>query len=718
MRSRLLLAALALMCPALLAQPVPATMISPAPSSTLRGSNVIFTWDAGSGWPSIVEYYVWIGTALGTPDLFVYTGGLSQSVAFDRLPIDGRTIYVRLYSVTSDGSRLYRDYTYQAALSTAIIPAEITGPAPGSTLGSSATFHWDSGFNISQYHIYVGTAGPGSADLCSENTGSYYHYYTCGIPRDGRMIYVRLWSRVAGSAEWLYRDYTYNASFVVVLATLTSPAPGSIFAGGAVIFNWDAGSAVFQYHLYVGTRFGIADICSQNTDTVRSYTCNGIPLDGRTIFVRLWSRTLPDNWSYRDYTYTAASTGAVLASMISPVPGSTLAGSAVTFEWDAGVSVSGYHLYVGAQPGMAQICSQYTGTNCSYTCNGIPTDGLPIYVRLWSWVGGTTWLYRDYIYTAAGTINVTLAAITSPAPGSTFTGSSVTFKWDSGTNISEYHLYVGTAGAGSADVCSQNTGSGRSLTCGGIPTDGRTIYVRLWSRTARTVDWAYRDYSYTAVFVTTLAVITSPAPGSIFPGSSATFNWDTGSAVTMYHLYVGSRFATADICSQNTGMERSFTCNGIPMDGRVIFVRLWSRTLPDETWSYRDYTYIASAKGAVLAAMTSPRPYSRLAGSSVTFEWDVGIGVFGYHIYVGTEPGGAQICSQYTAMQRTYTCNGLPTNGLWVYVRLWSWVGGTTWLYTDYTYIAAFTTPINIGRMQPGAGGRAFTAAPSLVARN
>ena len=41
------------------------------------------------------------------------------------------------------------------------------------------------------------------------------------------------------------------------------------------------------------------------------------------------------------------------------------------------------------------------------------------------------------------------AAMSTPTPGSTLTGASVTFAWTKGTNVTENWLYIGTTGAGS-----------------------------------------------------------------------------------------------------------------------------------------------------------------------------------------------------------------------------------------------------------------------------
>jgi uncharacterized protein YkwD len=84
------------------------------------------------------------------------------------------------------------------------------------------------------------------------------------------------------------------------------------------------------------------------------------------------------------------------------------------------------------------------------------------------------------------------ATMTSPSNGSTIWNGSARFRWTSVVGGLEYVLYVGSARGGS-DYANRSAGTATSLTVG-VPSDGRTVYVRLWTRSSG--GWAYRDYSY------------------------------------------------------------------------------------------------------------------------------------------------------------------------------------------------------------------------------
>src|SRR5207245_8128274 len=70
------------------------------------------------------------------------------------------------------------------------------------------------------------------------------------------------------------------------------------------------------------------------------------------------------------------------------------------------------------------------------------------------------------------------AVMLSPTPGSTFTSSSVNFQWSAGS-ATAYGLLVGSS-PGAYDIYILQQTSARSTTANNVPTDGRTIYVRLY----------------------------------------------------------------------------------------------------------------------------------------------------------------------------------------------------------------------------------------------
>jgi hypothetical protein len=79
---------------------------------------------------------------------------------------------------------------------------------------------------------------------------------------------------------------------------------------------------------------------------------------------------------------------------------------------------------------------------------------------------------------------LTPTTMTSPAPGSTLTSTTVTFTWNAGpAGTTGYGLNVGTTGVGSANLVNIGPLSGTGVTVY-FPISSPLIYVRLWTEAA------------------------------------------------------------------------------------------------------------------------------------------------------------------------------------------------------------------------------------------
>jgi hypothetical protein len=179
-----------------------ATLLSPAPDSTLTGSSVTFTWSASTG---ITEYYLFLGSnGVGSDNLYNSGYTTHNSVSVTGLPLNGEMVYARLYW-TIGGAWHYLDYTYTAAS-----VATLTSPTPNSTLtGSSETFTWSGGDGITLYYLFLGSTGAGSNNLYNSGYTTHNSVNVTGLPVNGETVYARLYWKVDGA--WHYADSTYTA---------------------------------------------------------------------------------------------------------------------------------------------------------------------------------------------------------------------------------------------------------------------------------------------------------------------------------------------------------------------------------------------------------------------------------------------------------------------------------------------------------------------------
>ncbi len=399
--------------------------------------------------------------------------------------------------------------------------------------------------------------------------------------------------------------------------------------------------------------------------------------------------------SYTDINYTTGSSpnntqtvyvgnGNTNIGIYSPVNSTTLTGSSATFRWFP-VAGAQYWLDIGPTQGSNNYYqSGNLGTVLLKAVSGLPTDGSQVWARLWYLVNGT-WQFADNTYTAYNP-NSTKGVITSPTPGSTLSGTSVTFTWSAGAGATGYWIDAGSTPGGNQYFQSGNIGNVLTKTVTNLPSDGSTVYVTLYTLVGG--NWLNNQYTYIAYNVSgSQGVITTPTPGSTFTGSTETFNWTAGAGSSAYWLDIGSAPGGNQYYqSGNLGNVLTVTVNGLPTDGSTVFVTLYSYV--GGQWLANAYTYTAFNQAGALGIMQTPTPGSTLSGNVAAFTWSAGSGASAYWMDIGSTLGGNDIYqSGNLGNVLTTTVSTLPADGSQIYVTLYSYVGGQ-WVYNQYTYVS------------------------------
>jgi hypothetical protein len=409
---------------------------------------------------------------------------------------------------------------------------------------------------------------------CSEGQGHCTHYYECQaglicVPEGARNQYG---SAVAACQK----------------AAITVPEEGARLESAKQTFRWSGGAD--EYWLYIGSKPGTHDLLdSGSLALATSYKAEGLPLDGRTLYVQLWFRRDGD-WHSTETTYLAHQRqGAVDVAMTSPATSATITKSEVTFSWLG--EADAYWLYVGTSKGAKDIwdSGNLNGAK-SNTVSGIPLDGTPLWVTLFYRVDGS-WKSNDYQYTTGPCTDCGVAVeLVSPTPQSELSGAKQTFRWQ-GT-AEKYWLYVGLK-KGGKDLFDSGSIPAETLSyeVAGLPVDGSTLHVQLWYRVNQ--DWKSKEYTFQACANCgpKEPTITSPASSSTLQGSSQTFSWQ--GVAEEYWIYIGSRPGKSDYYdSGSLRLATSHQASGLPTDGSTVYVRLWFRR--NSKWLSIDSSFTAA----------------------------------------------------------------------------------------------------------------------------
>jgi hypothetical protein len=491
-------------------------------------------------------------------------------------------------------------------------------------------------------------------------------------------------------------------------ATLYYPSPNSRLSESNPYFYWQSSNDATNYRLDVGTTVGGTEIYSATT-IGSGHQVIGLPTDGSTIRVRLWTFAGGEWQTPRDYSYLACSgCPATIAALTAPAAASTFTSSSVTFTWNAITGATNYWLDVGRTRGQGDIHGAAT-TSTTVTVAGIPTTGVPIYARIWTQIGGVWRAAPDVTYTSCSACSDPRATLTAPAQGTVLTSRTATFQWTAGTGATQYWLDVGTS-AGSGNLFGRVV-TGLSAQVTNLPNTGVPLYVGLWTY----INGAWRSpLTYTMTSCNgcasqNVATLSAPAPGSVLTTRAVTFSWAAVTGASSYWLDVGTKVGDGSIAARS-GTSTSHTIT-LPNDGRTLYIRLWTQM--SGVWQTpNDYTVTAcnGCADSPTAALISPAAGTVFNSQTAVFDWSPGTNVTQYWLDVGTSPGVGNIHAAGTTARGAQVVN-LPSNGATLYVGLWSYINGAWQGPANYTFQACHGCPIETrGLLTSPAPGTVLTS--------
>jgi N-acetylneuraminic acid mutarotase len=290
----------------------------------------------------------------------------------------------------------------------------------------------------------------------------------------------------------------------------------------------------------------------------------------------------------------------------------------------------------------------------------------------WSGGGNSLWLFGGSGYDANDTFG------------------SLGDLWEFSPSIDEWTWMGGSSTPGNSGQKGVY-GTPKEPSAGNFP--GSRYYVSNWTDSSGDF-WLFGgiglDSNNTGGYLNDLwkfqpaSFMTSPTPGSLLTGTTATFAWSAGAAGSQYDLHLSAVAPGGyDLYSSGHVTRLSATVNGLPTNGGKIYARLYS--FMSGATLYTDYTYTATSS---LARLISPVPNSTLASNSVKFTWSAGTAGAQYDLHLSAvAPGGYDIYTSGHIAGLSTTVSRLPTSGGMIYARLYTILNGVL-LYNDYTYTA------------------------------
>ena len=337
------------------------------------------------------------------------TNALNVAVQTTTVPFQGA---VHQFQMPAGSIHVYE--FHDTSLSTSAVPsATVSRPLdqPAITSETSVRFHVHfsqpvTGFEVADIlSTGTATATGGMIEQIHPLDGTAFEVTVQGMTASGS-VNISVPAGSVASSNGVANSDSVNLNSGVEYVHLqgpgmVSPAPGSVLTGTTVHFAWTPNDQpVEHWFVDIGSQPGWGNFLQGNyPGSQTNATIGGLPVDGSAVHVRL-TYLVSGQWFEVDFQYQGHTTPA--PGLTAPANDIHLTGAEVMFQWsDNGHGVGHWLLDIGTTPEGSDLHEgNYTGATTSVQVTGLPTDGSPVYVRLWYLLDGV-WYSLDYQFTAA-----------------------------------------------------------------------------------------------------------------------------------------------------------------------------------------------------------------------------------------------------------------------------------------------------------------------------
>jgi concanavalin A-like lectin/glucanase superfamily protein/glycosyl hydrolase family 123 len=646
------------------------TLSAPADASTQGGSSINFSWNSSTG---ADNYYLQVDTDTGYASPFFDSAcGNVTDTTITGLPNDGTVYYWRVkaghtilgwsaysssWSVTNEGygeafSSAFTEDTYTLGLwhfddgsgTTAVLDSSSNLNSGTLASGFDSSTSWVSsmtGFGtclsatttslvlVDQYAghdslkvntstdvtfefwMYPTTSDGNERIICKKNSGDEYsleyingyigvEYYSGGwqqttdtttIATDTWTHVAILWDRTSSPTQDTFKFYINGDTSSVQTTSYTG---GSSAATDFGMFNLPLGVNSSKQFLGKIDEMRISNI-------LRDY-----PSDGEGS-----ASSGPDTPS--------------APTLSAPTDSSYSSGSSVHFYWNSSTDATDYHLVVDNDAGFGSplfdsACGDVTDT----TVTGFPDDGTVYYWKVkagntsgWSAYSGA-WSFTNSADTPSA------PTLSTPTDESCVAGTSVHFYWNSSTGATDYHLIVDDDVGFGSPLFDSACGNATDTTVSGFGDTGVEYYWKV--KAGNAAGWsAYSSaWSFTNADTLTAPTLSAPANSGYDDGSTVTFNWNSVTGGTDYHLQVDDDVAFGSpFFDQACGNNTDTTVTGFDDDDTVYY---WRVKVKNAAGWWSDYSSSFSFTNGADQSDPWENPFTEDANTLGLWHFDEGSG--------------------------------------------------------------------------------------------
>jgi titin len=593
------------------------TLVSPATGATAQPLSLTFQWNAVA---TATNYTLQVATDSNftSAGLFYNQNGLQTTSQVVGTLANNTAYYWRVNAANTGGTSVWSS-VYK--LTTVLAGPTLVSPTNNATNQPvSLTLSWGAVTTGASYTLQVSTDSTFSSSLAFNQNGLTTTSQTVSGLANNTAYYWRVCAtNTGGTSVWS----SYNSFTTTLIApTLIAPATGAVSQMTTLVLSWSAVASATSYALQVSTDPAFATSSyNQCGLTATSQTVTGLA-SSTTYYWRV-NATNPggtSTWATKS-NFTTAIASPALPVLISPTNGASSQAVTVVMSWNAVTGATSYTLQVSSDSTFASPSIYYQSglVYAAQTVTGLSNNTNYYWHVSATNAGGTSDWSATYRF---ATIQLTPSTptLTFPANGATNQPSGISFSWNSVVGATSYSLQVST----DPNFVTSNYYQGGLLATSQTVTGLAANTVYYWRANATnaggTSAWSVKADFTTAVSVSGIPNLVSPANNATSEPVSLTVSWSAVSSASSYSLQVStdSTFGTTFTINQSGLTATSQAISGLT-NNMVYYWRVnATNSAGISAWS------LVSHFSTILPAPVLENPGNSATGLALTvlLQWD------------------------------------------------------------------------------------------------
>ncbi|PCE66046.1 BspA family leucine-rich repeat surface protein [Sediminicola luteus] len=632
-------------------------LTAPLSGATDVAIDTDLSWTAS---PTATGYKINMGTTSGATDI-LNVANVGNITTYDlAADLDGSTTYfVTIVPYNAEGDALGCTEESFTTETVATVPActQLTAPLSGATdVAVDIDLSWTVSPTATGYKINMGTTSGATDILNAANVGNITTYDLAAELDGSTTYFVTIVPYNAEGDALGCTEESFTTETVATLPTCTQLTDPTNNATGVFVdsdISWAASATATGYRIRMGTTSGGNDILDQlDVGNVTTYDLpNDLP-GLSPIFVTITPYNAVGDavgCTEERFDTNVAPSPPACSNLLVPAPNAVGVALDTDISWIPLGEATGYRLTVATSSGGNDIVDNVdVGANITYDLPDDLPENTTIYVSVvpYNALGDASGCSENSFTTLNGAAPPNCTAMTSPLNGAINVPLDANIEWAAIPEALGYRITVGSVNGGGEITLNEDVGNVTSYSFGPGWVESVTYYVTIVPYNTAGDALGCAEESFVTVPPQTIPdcpLMVYPSQGDTAVPIDTAFSWQEVTQADGYRISLGNVSGQYNLLNA--------------MDVGAVTTYQWSQPLPEgqdlyllvEAYNTAGTSAFCDEVRFTTLSIPNPPPCSALVHPATgdtevavdtVLEWEAIDTATGYHLGVGTSPGG------------------------------------------------------------------------------